>query len=111
MQHRFPRDAGLLVGFARRYSSRATHSRYARVPRRVRVAPQRPPSLSAGFHKIVGGCECRVLHTTRLSDDDQARHYAKLLIRELKDRADHRDLGLRLIVRNDHGDLIHDIPF
>jgi hypothetical protein len=49
--------------------------------------------------------------STRLSDDDQARDYAKLLIRKLKGHSDYRDPGLRLLVRNSGGDLIHDMPF
>jgi hypothetical protein len=49
--------------------------------------------------------------STRFSDEKQAGHYAKLLIRELKGRSGYRDPGLRLLVRNVGGDLIQDIPF
>ena len=49
--------------------------------------------------------------STRLADDDQARVYAHLLIREFRSRPDYREPGLRMIVRNGTGDVLHDIPF
>ena len=48
---------------------------------------------------------------TSLSNDVQARHYAQLLVRELRSRPGYRVPGLRLIVRNDKGEIIHDLPF
>ena len=49
--------------------------------------------------------------TTNLSGDKEARQYARLLIRELKERPHHSDPGMRVIVRNSNGDTIHNIPF
>jgi hypothetical protein len=49
--------------------------------------------------------------TTSLSDEDQARHYAHLIIRELKARPDYRNAGQSMVVRDDNGDTIHIISF
>jgi hypothetical protein len=49
--------------------------------------------------------------TTSLSDEDQARHYAHLIIRELKARPGYRHAGQRMVVRDDNGDTIHIISF
>ena len=49
--------------------------------------------------------------TTSLSDEDQARHYAHLIIRELKARPDYQHAGQRMVVRDDNGDTIHIISF
>lgn len=49
--------------------------------------------------------------TTNSPDDDAARRYARLLIHELKARAEYHDPGLRMIVRNSKGDVIQIIPF
>jgi hypothetical protein len=49
--------------------------------------------------------------STSLSDEDQARHYAHLIIRELKARPDYRHAGQRMVVRDDNGDTIHIISF
>jgi Domain of unknown function (DUF6894) len=49
--------------------------------------------------------------TTRLSDDSQARHFAMLLVRELRERAEYKHPGLRMIVRNAEGDVVHVISF
>lgn len=49
--------------------------------------------------------------TTNLSDADAARRYAHLIIRELKERPDYCDSGLRMVVRDDNGDMIDVISF
>ena len=48
---------------------------------------------------------------TRLSDHEQAQRYAHILIRELKEHPDYRDPGLKMVVRDGDGDVIHIIPF
>jgi hypothetical protein len=48
--------------------------------------------------------------TTSLSDEDAARRYAHLVIRELKARPDYRD-AQTMVVRDDNGDVIHTISF
>ena len=49
--------------------------------------------------------------TTNLPGDDAARRYARLIIRELKERADHRDPRLKMIVKDAEGAAIDVIPF
>jgi hypothetical protein len=49
--------------------------------------------------------------STRLSDDDQARRYAKLLVGEYKTRPGYGDPGLRMIVRNNVGEIVDEVPF
>lgn len=48
--------------------------------------------------------------STLLPDGQAAHHYGTLLIDELKRRGGY-GLGLRLIVKNDAGDVSHNIPF
>jgi hypothetical protein len=49
--------------------------------------------------------------STGLSDDDHARRYARLLIREFRARPGYGDPGLKLIVQNECGEMITDIAF
>jgi hypothetical protein len=49
--------------------------------------------------------------TTNLAGHDAAGRYARLIIRELKERADYRDPELRMIVADADGTVIHIIPF
>jgi|HubBroStandDraft_6_1064221.scaffolds.fasta_scaffold107112_2 hypothetical protein len=49
--------------------------------------------------------------TTSLSDQDEARHYAHLIIRELKSHPDYRHAGQRMVVRDDDGHVVEVIPF
>ena len=48
---------------------------------------------------------------TNLSDHTAARRYAKYIIRELKERLDHRDPAVNMIVQDSDGEVIHVIPF
>lgn len=45
--------------------------------------------------------------TTNLPDDAAARRYAHLVIRELREHPAYRDPGLKMLVRNGAGDLLH----
>jgi hypothetical protein len=45
--------------------------------------------------------------TTSLSNDDDARRYAHLIIRELKARPDYRNKGQRMVVQDDDGNIVH----
>ena len=49
--------------------------------------------------------------TTSLSDEDHARRYAHLIIRELKALPDYRNTAQRMMVRDDNGDILHIILF
>jgi hypothetical protein len=49
--------------------------------------------------------------TTRLSDPEQADRYARLFIRELKERLNYRDPELKMVVRDGDGDVVRVIPF
>jgi hypothetical protein len=48
---------------------------------------------------------------TNSPDNDRARRYARLLIRELKERPDYHGSGLKMIVKNGKNDLIAIISF
>jgi hypothetical protein len=49
--------------------------------------------------------------TTNLPGHDAAGRYARLIIRELKERPDYGDPQLKMIVKDADGDVIHVIPF
>ena len=49
--------------------------------------------------------------TTSLSDEDDARRYAQLIVRELKSRPDYRNGGQQMVVRDDDGNIVHIISF
>jgi hypothetical protein len=49
--------------------------------------------------------------TTNLTDHDAASRYARLIIRELKQRPEFLDPNLQMIVRDADGEVIHVIPF
>ena len=49
--------------------------------------------------------------TTRLSDHEMARRYARLIIKELRQRPGYHDPELKMIVKDGNGDAIHIIPF
>jgi hypothetical protein len=48
--------------------------------------------------------------STNLPDDDTARHYGQLIVREFKQRGGSRDPKMKLAVRNSTGDVVHVIP-
>ena len=49
--------------------------------------------------------------TTNLSGHGAAGRYARLIIRDLKERAGYRDPELKMIVTDADGAVIHTIPF
>jgi hypothetical protein len=49
--------------------------------------------------------------STNLLNDDAARHYGHLIIRELKQREGEYDPKLKLVIRNRAGAVSHIIPF
>jgi hypothetical protein len=49
--------------------------------------------------------------STNLPDDDAARHYGHLIIRELKQREGRHNPNLKLVVRNGNDNVSHVIPF
>ena len=49
--------------------------------------------------------------TTNLPGDDAARRYARLIMRELKERPDHRDPRLKMIIKEADGAVVEVIPF
>ena len=48
---------------------------------------------------------------TRLPDDDEARHYARRLIKELRQYPDYSDPRLKMVILNNHRDTIEIIQF
>jgi hypothetical protein len=48
--------------------------------------------------------------TTVLPDHNAAHRYARLMIRELKQRPDYRDPDLKMVVKDSDGEVIHVIP-
>jgi hypothetical protein len=48
---------------------------------------------------------------TNLPDDDAARHYGLLIVRELKQRDGNYDPKANLVIRNNAGEVSHMIPF
>jgi hypothetical protein len=48
---------------------------------------------------------------TNLLDDDAARHYGQLIVRELKQRDGNYDPKTSLLIRNNAGEVSHMIPF
>ena len=48
---------------------------------------------------------------TNLPDDDAARHYGQLIVRELKQRDGNHDPKTNLVIRNNAGEVSHIIPF
>jgi hypothetical protein len=48
---------------------------------------------------------------TSLSDENEARRYARLIIRELKLRSDYRPGEQKMVVRDDNGAVIETITF
>jgi hypothetical protein len=51
------------------------------------------------------------LGTSNLVDHGAARRYARLIIRDLKERPDYHDPELKMIVKDGDGEVIHVIPF
>jgi len=49
--------------------------------------------------------------TTRLSDHEMARRYARLIIEELKRGPGYRDPEIKMIIKDSSGDVIHIISF
>jgi hypothetical protein len=48
---------------------------------------------------------------TNLPDDDAARHYGHLIVRELKQRDGAYEPKTNLVIRNNAGEVSHRIPF
>jgi hypothetical protein len=49
--------------------------------------------------------------STNLPDGQAARQYGTLIVGDLKRRGDYPGPGLKLLVKDDSGDVIHVIPF
>jgi hypothetical protein len=55
--------------------------------------------------------QVNVIGTTNLTNDDEARRYGRLVVRELTQREGNYDPQSELIIRNDAGEVVHEIPF
>jgi len=48
---------------------------------------------------------------THLPSSDRARDYGRLFVQELKSRPEYQRRGLRMVIKNFDGDVLHIIPF
>jgi hypothetical protein len=51
------------------------------------------------------------VRTTNLPNHDAAGRYARLIIRELKERPDYRHPQLKMVVKDADGTVVHVVPF